>query len=187
MSGGTGEEKDNINYDDVRDEAQKAYKLIISNPDLKQAFYKAPSLWNLFVAELKGKKAPGKGIIPTLDLVGSYNNRLIKEKLNANFIPSLPVLFKLYKNSPIPEAFSADKNYTAIVVEDREKVYGRIYLEVDGDNGVKYTINPKSEINTVHNGYYATIKNKKDKEEKTKDIQIIILEPSEGYSKIEKK
>jgi hypothetical protein len=36
---------------------QISYDEILADKTLQQAFYKAPSLWNLFVAELTGKKS----------------------------------------------------------------------------------------------------------------------------------
>lgn len=77
----------------LKDDARKAYDVIINDPILKQAFYKQPSLWNLFVAELKGIKSVGTGIVPTLDLVGKYKSKKIETKLGSEFKANKTVQF----------------------------------------------------------------------------------------------
>jgi hypothetical protein len=57
----------------------KALKAITSDPQLQAAFYRQPSFWKLFMADMQGKTAPGKGIQPTLDLVGGYLDKKNKE------------------------------------------------------------------------------------------------------------
>jgi hypothetical protein len=52
---------DEGNYDDDK-VFNKYYKDIINNPDLKKAFYTAPTLWDYLVAKAKGKKAKGKRV-----------------------------------------------------------------------------------------------------------------------------
>jgi hypothetical protein len=82
--------------EDLRKEAERAYKMILNDPNLKKAFYKKPSFWNLFVSELKGKKAPGKGIYPTLQMIGSYGRGKLNEKLGAEFLQGKRVTFEPY-------------------------------------------------------------------------------------------
>jgi hypothetical protein len=54
---------------------KKYYDEIINDPNLKQAFYKAPSFWNYITAAIKGEPAEGKGIGPALNLVNKYKNQ----------------------------------------------------------------------------------------------------------------
>jgi len=58
---------------------KKALKAITSDPQLQAAFYRQPSFMKLFMADLQGKTAPGKGIQPTLALIGGYLDKKNKE------------------------------------------------------------------------------------------------------------
>lgn len=85
--------------EEIRAEAKRAYKMILDDPLLQRAFYRKPGFWNLFVAEMNGKKAPGKGIFPTLQLLGSYGRGKLTEKLGAEFMQGKRVSFEAY-NKP---------------------------------------------------------------------------------------
>lgn len=95
----------------LKNDAKRAYEIIINDPLLKQAFYKQPSLWNLFVAELKGKKAVGSGIVPTLDLVGKYKTKKIEERLGSEFKSNKIVTFNVL-DKPVQIVY-LDKNATS--------------------------------------------------------------------------
>jgi len=95
--------------EDLLDDAKAAYDEIINDPLLKQAFYKQPNLWSLFVAELKGKKAPGTGIVPTLDIVGSYINKKLDKELGGEFIIHEYVSYRLL-GKPIDVKFLNKKS-----------------------------------------------------------------------------
>ncbi|CAK0741610.1 hypothetical protein CCP3SC1AL1_1140004 [Gammaproteobacteria bacterium] len=58
---------------------KKALKAITSDPQLQAAFYRQPSFWKLFMADMQGKTAPGKGIQPTLELINGYMDKKNKE------------------------------------------------------------------------------------------------------------
>ena len=81
--------------EELKSDGKIAMDMILNSPELKQAFYEQPSLWNLFKAEMSGKKATGSGILPTLQLVGSYENKKISEKLEADFIEGRETQYKL--------------------------------------------------------------------------------------------
>lgn len=72
---------------------KKALKAITSDPQLQAAFYRQPSFWKLFMADMEGKTAPGKGIQPTLALINGY-----LDKKNVDNNPDLGS-FKMGKNS----------------------------------------------------------------------------------------
>lgn len=59
---------------------RKYYNEIVNDPNLKQAFYKAPTFWNYFTAALKGKPAEGSGIGPVLNLVDKHKDKISKEE-----------------------------------------------------------------------------------------------------------
>jgi hypothetical protein len=79
----------------LKSDGKKAMDAILNDPLLKQAFYKQPSLWNLFKAELQGKKAAGTGILPTLQLVGDYQKKKLSERLGAEFIEGKLLHYRL--------------------------------------------------------------------------------------------
>lgn len=74
---------------------KKALKAITSDPQLQAAFYRQPSFWKLFMADMQGKTAPGKGIQPTLELINGYMDR--KNKQNNPDLAS----FKMQKNADL--------------------------------------------------------------------------------------
>ena len=82
--------------EELRAEAERAYKMILNDPNLKKAFYKKPTFWNLFIGELKGKASPGKGIFPTLQLLNNYGRTKLGENLGVEFIQGKRVTFSAY-------------------------------------------------------------------------------------------
>jgi hypothetical protein len=63
---------------------KKAMEMIINDPQMKAAFFRQPSFWRLFVADMKGQTAVGKGILPTLDIVGKYMDKQTNKKLGTS-------------------------------------------------------------------------------------------------------
>ena len=59
----------------------KYYNEVLSDPNLRKAFYTAPTLWNYFTSALKNEKARGTGILPAYQLINKYFSRKIDEKL----------------------------------------------------------------------------------------------------------
>ncbi len=117
-------EEDEQGEEDEQDkdyDAEKVLNLVLSDPDLKNAFYKQPTFWQAFKAQLIGKKATGKGIIPTLDIIGKYMDKKITDKLGDGFKKKGSVSFIPLQNVLIP--------YT-------NKKGGRVYFELEKD--VKY-------------------------------------------------
>lgn len=99
---------DGMSDEEIRDEASKAIEMIINDPELKTAFYKKPNFWNLFMGELKGKKSPGKGILPTLQILNSYGQNKLSEKIGKIFVKDKPILFVAYEK-PISITFTNTK------------------------------------------------------------------------------
>jgi hypothetical protein len=170
----SGDTENNIQDDEDIDiiNAKEAYNLILGDKKLQQAFYKAPSLWNLFLAELKDKKATGSGILPTLQLVGSYQNKKITEALGARFIPGKKVVFYFdnYKNNYI----------NATVVEDKKPHLGRVFLEYIKDDK-KYLIRIISKIKNTNSSFNASLSISDKEEQRLVKITIIENQSKEGY------
>jgi len=169
----SGDTKNNTSDEEIDIiNAKEAYKLILGDKKLQQAFYKAPSLWNLFLSELKGKKAPGTGIVPTLQLVGDYQNKKITEALGARFIPGKNIVFY----------FNDNKKYIqGTVIEDKKPHLGRVYLEYTGNDGDKYTINVKTKIKNTNSSFNCTIAKPGKTEVRQVKITIIENQSKESY------
>jgi hypothetical protein len=77
-SNDSGEDSDNsVSSSD----AKKMMQMIISDPLMKQAFYKNPTLWNVIVSAVKGEKPRGTGIVSAYKIIGDYRTRAIKDKI----------------------------------------------------------------------------------------------------------
>jgi len=74
---------DNVSDENINNNAifNNYYKEIINDPNLKKAFYTAPSLWNYFISALKNVKARGTGIFPAYKIINKYFNYKIDQKL----------------------------------------------------------------------------------------------------------
>lgn len=157
-----GEEGKKNEEDDEEDyNAEEVLKLVLSDPNLKAAFYKQPTFWQAFKAELTGKEATGKGIIPTLDLIGRYMDKRSSDKLGDNFKKKGSVSFIPLESVSIP--FMNKKG-------------GREYFELKRD--VKY----EGEFAVVVKGFsFNDIESRDYKvlENLTKNFRIIVKEKSE--------
>ena len=68
-------------------DAKKTLDAILADPNLKKAFYSQPSLWELFKAELTGKKATGKGIITVKNIYNAYEGKKATESVKKTYKP----------------------------------------------------------------------------------------------------
>lgn len=118
----------------LKSDGKKAMDIILNDPLLKQAFYKQPSLWNLFKAELQGKKAVGTGIIPTLALVNRYEVRRNTETLGAEFFEGKELYFRiLNQNVSIPYKNKYNEN-SSLVLEKNLNYIGKVATHELGAN-----------------------------------------------------
>ena len=176
--------------EEIRAEAKKAYDMILKDPILKDAFYRKPSFWNLFVAEMNGKSAPGKGIFPVLQMLGSYGKERLNEKLGAKFTPGKLVIFGAY-NRPYEIDYkdkkfqlSVGSNFTGVV---RNYNIGDEHYTIDNKRH-RYKIYVKDKTDVEH--VYKCELIKYDINTKTNAIEefehegdvYIKFKPSEGYT-----
>jgi len=133
-----GEEKqkeEEQSPEELKADGQLALKMILADPDLKAAFYTQPSFWQAFVADLRGEKPTGNGIIPTLDLLNKYGMNKIKQKIGDGFVvdndakyqllKTIEVPYKTSKNTNAVETLRAGTDYIRVrrhVIEDRDQV-----------------------------------------------------------------
>jgi hypothetical protein len=121
--------------EELKSDGKKAMDAILNNPLLKQAFYKQPSLWNLFKAELQGKKAPGTGILPTIQLVGDYEKKKYSEKLGADFIEGKEVKYRFGQKTSIPYV-NKNGEQTSLAIDKDKNYVGRVATHELGVDGV---------------------------------------------------
>lgn len=85
--------------EELRKQAIEAYKMILGDKTLQKVFYKHPTTLEYLVAAIKNKKALGKNIVPTLQLLNSYSTENLNKELGAEFIQGKSVNFEPY-NTP---------------------------------------------------------------------------------------
>jgi hypothetical protein len=171
-------EKTNSDEDDkLKKKGEEALAYMLNDPILKSAFYEQPSLWQLFVAELTGKKTKGKGIITVIDLIDKYKNKNLNEKFIVNgevvFIPKESITLKsgvvLEKNSDGYKTTVLDRP-----LNSNSKLKGDV-------GGVTYIIEIKYELKK-EDGFMTSVKLLTDKKVLLNNIKIKILEEkSSGF------
>lgn len=187
----------------LKSDAKIAYDMISKDPLLRQAFYKQPTLWNLFKAELQGKKAPGTGIVPTLQLLGNYERNKYTEKLNAEFVEGRELVFKFTQKVSIPyiNKNGEQKNF----VREKDLTYkGKVSTHELGVDGIKidgygigdsitYKIIVKKTTGTLNTYYCDLIKTDEttERNEHKEEVQVRFLKndsnPDYGYKPTFKK
>jgi hypothetical protein len=116
------EEKDNKEKNDtelegkgkeeLRQDGKDIYDKILSDERMQKVFYSQPTFWQSFVAELKGEKPVGNGIISVLDIVNKYTNKQITDKIGEGFTDKIGAEVKLIPLKPIRIKYTLDKkNY----------------------------------------------------------------------------
>ena len=129
---------DNIKNDDV-DIFKKYYNDILKDPNVRSAFYTAPSLWNYFLSAMKNKKAVGSGIYPAYQLINSYYNKKIDKKLpgftnkqnkRAEFIFTTPIDIEYYNEN------RRSQDLSRLSLSGKHAATVRPYKGGDGDNKV---------------------------------------------------
>lgn len=76
---------DSQDVKELQQDGKLSLEMILKDKNLKNAFYQQPKLWDLFIAELKGKTAVGKGIINVVSIVSKYEKRKTFKSLGGEF------------------------------------------------------------------------------------------------------
>ena len=169
-----------------------AMEMILRDENLKKAFYEAPSLWKLFVAELHNGQAEGKGIITVLHLVDEYEKKEMGSVLGGTFIEGRWVTMKPIK--PFNVKFTVDDKVIKYRFDNLTSYQGKVDKKILGQNftltgairekGMKFTIEvlkPRSEYpNTFSCNVFLIIDDKKQRYPYPVDFQVD-LESSEGF------
>lgn len=196
-----GEEPEELvkkSEEEIANDLKRTYKLILKDPLLQKAFYdkKSQGVWNYFVAALQGKKAYGKGIANTLDLINSYSINKTQKDLNAEFVIGKKVYFEPYQR-PVDitydsKSFQLDtgKKYYGVV---RKFNIGDEHYYLDNKNEkFEVLVKSKTNIQDVYKcdviKYKITSDNKKQRYPK-EDVYLKFYKgnESDGYKPFENK
>jgi len=107
-----GADEGDVNTKDEEElklDAKEALEKILSDPMMQKAFYSQPTFWQTFVAELKGKKSPGNGIITVLNIVKKYEYKKIVELIGEGFTDKKGVIVKFESLEPITLNYNTQK------------------------------------------------------------------------------
>ena len=172
-SGGAPEEKpqqkpevgekpiEDLDDEEMVSMGKEAMDMIVNDPDLKRAFYKHPNLWQLIKAEINGKKAPGTGILPTLQLI----DKIGSNKMIDNFEPNQSAKFTPY-NKPISLSYG-QQTFKLNVGEE----YTIMVKEYSLENKEDYTL-----LEDKKRNFRIIVKRKADKLEGVSDVYICNLQ-----------
>jgi hypothetical protein len=174
--------------EDLEKNGEDALAYMLNDPLLKKAFYEQPSLWNLFVSELKGEKPKGKGIITVNGLIDRYDNKKSSEELGASFIEGKKIWFKpidtieLKTDKVIKMDKSNEQGYETICLGKKIRYDGPI---MEGEiNGITYYLEIIKPLEKEEFGFLCkvrTTKNPKDNVAPVKKRIIILDKKSEGF------
>lgn len=125
------------------DEAKAMVQAIMSDPIMKKAFYKQPTLWNMIVSAVNGKNPKGTGIHPALKIINQYKSNSIRKDIG-----------------PSGSNFKANKA-AQFEILDKE-----VFINPTGQPSDVLRLEPKSLYRAIVNEYklgdeYLTLSNKK--------------------------
>ena len=185
--------KDTLTKDEkTNDVLKKYYKEIINDPNLKQAFYKAPSFWNYFTSALKGKPAKGTGIYPTLKLVNTYKNKTLNKvfpgfadkqnkraSFNINQMISIP--YKV-KNSNETKTLDIHGGIQSAIVQQYTVGQGTTKVLINKNEGFKVVVKNKipNANDTFRCDFYVYLDNVTSDTYKIEDVAVTFGK-SPGY------
>ena len=105
-----GDAKDETKQEEeLKLDAKEAFEKILADPMMQKAFYSQPTFWQSFVAELRGKKHPGNGIITVLNIVKNYETKKIVEQIGEGFTDKKGVIVQFKPLEAITLTYNAQK------------------------------------------------------------------------------
>ncbi len=171
---------------------RKYYNEIMSDPNLKQAFYKAPTFWNYFTAALKGKPAEGSGIYPTLKLVNTYKNKAIdkefagfadkqNKRASFNLKQMISIPYKI-KNSNETKTLDIHGGLQSAIVQQYAVGQGTTKVLINKNEGFKMVVKNKipNAPNTFRCDFYVYLENVTSDKYKIEDV-VVEFGKSPGY------
>lgn len=193
----TQEPEDNEDATVDDDLFKKYYNDIINNPNLKKAFYTAPSLWNYIMAAAKGEKATGKGLYPAYQIINRYYSNASdlkmpgftdKENLSALFIVPYRVEIPYDYNDGTKDVLVLNAGTNKAVVRPYEPGFADNKVLTRRNYGFKIVV--KKPTDEKDDQFYCDIyvdkKNVKPDTYKIKDVKLTFIK-SKGYEPQAKK
>jgi hypothetical protein len=185
--------KDELTKDEKTNDVLKAYyKEIMSDPNLKQAFYKAPTFWNYFTAALRGKPAKGSGIYPTLKLVNTYKDKAINKEFagfadkqnkraSFNLKQMISIPYKV-KNSNETKTLDIHGGLQSAIVQQYAVGQGTTKVLINKNEGFKMVVKNKipNAPNTFRCDFYVYLDNVTSDKYKIEDV-VVEFGKSPGY------
>jgi hypothetical protein len=186
-------EKEILNKGEKTDNVLKAYyKEIINDPDLKNAFYKAPTFWNYFMATLKGKPAKGSGLYPTLKMVNTHKNKEIdkqfagfadkqNKRASFNLKQMISIPYKV-KNSNETKTLDIHSGLQSAIVQQYAVGQGTTKVLINKNEGFKMVVKNKipNAPNTFRCDFYVYLDNVTSDKYKIEDV-VVEFGKSPGY------
>jgi hypothetical protein len=170
---------------------KKYYKDVINNPNLKKAFYTAPSLWNYMMAAAKGEKATGKGLYPAYQIINRYHSKASdlkmpgftdKDNLSALYIVPYRIEIPYVYNNNTQDVLILNAGTNKAVVRPYEPGYADNKVLVRRNYGFKIVV--KKQTGEKDDQFYCDIyvekKNVKPDTYKIKDVKLTFIK-SKGY------
>lgn len=156
----TPEEDDNSNDDSSNKKnsetikrGKKAMEMILNDPNLQQAFFKQPTFFELFKAEMTGNKATGTGIITAINIVHNYMDKKSIEKLGATFTQDKEVIFSPLREISIVYQNKNGQSDNFIMVPTEKYTANVINKQLEGIDRV---------LENTSDGYRILVKDKTD-------------------------
>lgn len=184
------------NYDEL---FHKYYDEVVNDPNLRKAFYTAPSFWNYFTSALKNKKARGSGIFPAYELINNYFSKKINDKLPGfTNKENKRASFYLFETLVIPYEDLSGKEHELVMTPKYYKATVRQYeagmgdvkiLTYKGNGSWGFKVAVKKPTGDRPDEYYCDIYvniNKVEENRYVKRNVILKFINSDGYTSNEK-
>lgn len=170
--------------EELKRDAREMYDKILADKNMQKAFYSQPTFWQAFMAELRGKKHPGTGIITVMNIVKKYEDKKLAEQIGegfgkkgeiVKFIPLKPIeipyntkkgerkTFTLQTVNPTDVRIAEDKKETGLVLQ--------VNLPNDAEHTLRVVVLGKTETEDIKecrltigrispsNNYYSVLSN----------------------------
>lgn len=128
-------------------DAQKIYDIITGDTQLRNAFYKRPSFWKSFTAELKGEKPKTTGYTVVQNLIDDYISGEGEKRLGKNFIKEKNIKFRPLDNILIRYVENGEnKEYR---LNKNQEITNMRYIGGKPTDGSKYNlelVNPDIDV-----------------------------------------
>lgn len=130
------EEEDKKEEEEEEFDSETFIKMLTGDTQLRMAYYKQPTKWQSFWAALKGEKPKTTGFEAIQDILSTYTNRKVSEKLGQSFLKNGSISFEPVDNISILYTESGKNEYFDL---NRGTIYRDEYsvrrVGVDGESG----------------------------------------------------